>query len=213
MTLTKSTPKIVRYLTSVALVPTLIGCFFLLFASAVPTGCASDVGTSKSEGDAVVYSTVPLELASIDKSKTHILIEKTKYQLHLYEGDSLLKTYKSVFGSDLDKDKYQQGDGRTPEGFFTIKSMYDHDKWTKFIWIDYPNQESWQRFNARMKEGMIPTTAKIGGDIGIHGVPAGYDHAIADRQNWTLGCISLTTGAIRELYALVQVGTQIEIVP
>lgn len=211
MNLTNS--NLSRFFASTAFMSALFGGLFLLFAAAAPSGCSSDVGTSAQASEALDGRVGPLDVSTIDKTKTHIYIEKTKYKLHLYLEDSLLKTYNSVFGSDLDKDKYQQGDGRTPEGFFKIKSMYDHDKWTKFIWIDYPNEESRRRFNARMKEGMIPASAKIGGDIGMHGVPAGYDQIVAERQNWTLGCISLTTADIRELYAVVQVGTEIEIVP
>lgn len=155
----------------------------------------------------------PLDARSIDKSRTRILIKKSEYQLHLYLGDSLLRTYLAVFGPAPEGDKFREGDGRTPEGDFKIRSMYDHEQWSKFIWIDYPNEESWQRFNRRQAQGAIPTSARIGGEIGIHGVPAGYDHAIAERQNWTLGCISLTTSDIRELYSVVQVGTEIEILP
>jgi murein L,D-transpeptidase YafK len=152
---------------------------------------------------------IHLEAGKIDKSKTRIVIEKFECLLYLYEKDSLLKRYPVVFGTDPISDKMMQGDGCTPEGTFHIRDQYDHAKWTKFIWIDYPNEESWKRFNARKAAGTIPSDAEIGGDIGIHGVPQGADHAIKERDHWTLGCISMTNANIAELYGLVQVGTEV----
>ncbi|MBT3756536.1 MAG: L,D-transpeptidase, partial [Candidatus Cloacimonetes bacterium] len=50
-----------------------------------------------------------------------------------------------------------------------------------------------------------------GGEIGIHGVPAGYDNMIDEKYNWTLGCISLKNVDVNEIYKLIKVGTRIEI--
>ncbi len=145
--------------------------------------------------------------------RTRIVIDKSDYRLHLYEGDRLLRTYPMVLGFEPIGDKCREGDGRTPEGKFHIRTKYAHAKWSKFIWLDYPTDESWQRFNARKAAGEIPATASIGGDIGIHGVPEGRDEIIFDRQNWTLGCISLQRAHVDELYALIRTGTEILIQP
>ncbi|MFT5618326.1 MAG: lipoprotein-anchoring transpeptidase ErfK/SrfK, partial [Arenicella sp.] len=86
-----------------------------------------------------------------------------------------------------------------------------HKSWAKFLWLDYPNKESWKKHRQAKANGTIPQNATIGGEIGIHGVPEGYDHAIAQKQNWTLGCISLTRPAINEIYNYVKAGTVVEI--
>ena len=155
--------------------------------------------------------TTPIDKSKVDITKTRISIDKSDYQLHLYEGDKLLKTYPVVLGPNPIDDKMREGDGCTPEGVFHVRTKYAHAKWSRFIWVDYPNEESWKKFEKRKIEGMIPKDATIGGDIGIHGVWEGYDSMIADRENWTLGCISLTNPDIRELYDLVRDGTEIEI--
>lgn len=147
----------------------------------------------------------------IDPSTTSIFIDKSEYRLYLLKGSDTLKWYPVVFGFNPTDDKMKEGDGATPEGIFKLRSIYEHDKWERFLWIDYPTEESYQRFNKRKKEGKIPQSASIGGEIGIHGVPEGYDHAIAEKQNWTLGCISMTNDDVIELFASVTEGTQVYI--
>ena len=74
---------------------------------------------------------------------------------------------------------------------------------------NYPNDESRKKFSKAKENGIIPPGAKIGGEIGIHGVPEGTDDAINNRQNWTLGCISLKNKDINEIYAIVDSTTRV----
>lgn len=140
-----------------------------------------------------------------------VRITKSAYELGIYNGDILLKNYPVVFGSNPLDDKLREGDQCTPEGTFKMRSKYDHKKWTRFIWIDYPNAESWKKHNAAKKKGLITKHAGIGGEIGIHGVPAGYDEAVDYRQNWTLGCISMKNKDVIDLYPFITTSTVIEI--
>ncbi|MFK7784552.1 MAG: murein L,D-transpeptidase family protein [Crocinitomicaceae bacterium] len=142
-----------------------------------------------------------------------ILIDKSDYTLQVYHKESLLITYPCVFGFDAVSDKMKEGDGATPEGEFGIRSMYPHRSWSYFIWIDYPNEESWKRFRKRKADGTIENSATIGGEVGIHGVPEGADDMIANRSNWTLGCISLTNKHITDLYKSISSETKIRIIP
>ena len=142
-----------------------------------------------------------------------ILIDKSDYTLQVFHKDSLLITYPCVFGFDAVTDKMKEGDGATPEGKFGIRSMYPHRSWSYFIWIDYPNEESWKRFRKRKDDGTIENSATVGGEVGIHGVPEGADEMIANKTNWTLGCISLTNEHITDLYKSISSDTKIEIVP
>jgi len=145
----------------------------------------------------------------IDNDEIFILIDKSDYKLSLKAGDSILKEYPVVFGGNPDDDKLMQGDQCTPEGVFAIRDKYPHKNWRKFIWIDYPNDDSWRKFNRAKKEGKIPENAKIGGEIGIHGVPDSYEYAITMKYNWTLGCISMRNNDVDEVYNTVQKGTKI----
>ena len=77
--------------------------------------------------------------------------------------------------------------------------------------IDYPNKESYEKFNRRKEQGLIPIDAKIGGDIGIHGTWPNEDFAIDQVQNWTEGCISTKNKYVQELFDLLPLGTRVEI--
>lgn len=142
-----------------------------------------------------------------------LLVEKARYRLTVYYGETALKSYPVVLGPDPVSDKRREGDGATPEGVFHLRNLYPHAKWSKFMWVDYPTAESWQRFEAAKAAGEIPADATIGGEIGIHGVPDQDDALIERRVNWTAGCVSLKTADIDELYAVSRKGMLVEIVP
>ena len=89
--------------------------------------------------------------------------------------------------------------------------MYPHKSWSKFIWFDYPNDDSYKKHNLAKKNNLIPQNSTIGGDVGIHGVPNGADYFIDTRQNWTWGCVSLKNNDINEIYKFVFVGMIVEI--
>ncbi len=179
-------------------------------------GCAQNSDTSSLENvTAITYSPLQEQMRTNNFSSKNlkILIDKSDYTLSVLHKDSLLISYPCVFGFNAIDDKMKEGDGATPEGEFGIRSMYPHKSWSYFIWIDYPNDESWRRFRKRKADGTIEQSATIGGEVGIHGVPGTADEMIADKTNWTLGCISLTTADITDLYKSISTSTKIEIVP
>lgn len=180
----------------------------LLIGLAFTNNWFSLTGTDPSKANLTLN---PLNLSQVNAQLTRIEIHKSKYQLKLFQQNKLLKTYPVVLGPDPVNDKQREGDGATPEGTFHLRDKYAHAKWSYFLWIDYPTTESWKRFNERKAAGKIPANATIGGEIGIHGVPAGRDDLITQGQNWTLGCISLSNAHITELYSAVQVGTEVKI--
>lgn len=138
-------------------------------------------------------------------------IDKSEYKLRVLADTIVLKEYPVVFGKNPTGDKLIQGDKCTPEGSFKMISKYPHKKWSKFIWINYPNDESWIKHNRAKAEGTIPGNARIGGEIGIHGVPDGMDFLIDMRYNWTLGCIAMKNKDIDELYPYITEDVTIKI--
>ncbi|MDZ4758593.1 MAG: L,D-transpeptidase [Bacteroidota bacterium] len=90
---------------------------------------------------------------------------------------------------------------------------YPHDSWNYFLWFDYPNADSYKKFKDIKAKKLIPQDATIGGEVGIHGVPAGYDYLIVDGKDWTCGCISLTNEHIKKVYESCEVGSSIIIKP
>lgn len=149
--------------------------------------------------------------SNYSKSSYYIVIDKSDYELKVYDAEGWLITYPVVFGNDDLGDKMVQGDRETPEGTFTIISKKVHSKWCRYMGIDYPTRESIDLFNRRKLMGMIPANASIGGDIGIHGTWPREGYAIDQYQNWTMGCISLKNEHVTQLYKLIPVGTRITI--
>jgi murein L,D-transpeptidase YafK len=150
-----------------------------------------------------------LDSLNIQKKELSILIDKSDYSLKVIKKDKVLKTYPVVFGSNPVDDKLQEGDRCTPEGTFHLKSKYPHKSWNKFIWLDYPNDNSLVKIKKAKAEKRIPMNASPGGEVGIHGVPIGYDSAIDKKQNWTWGCISLKNKDVDEIYDVITTTTPI----
>lgn len=158
--------------------------------------------------------TVKVNRNNIDPDKVFLLIDKSDYRLYLYEDVTLRKVYKVVFGNRDQSDKRLEGDRRTPEGTFRIQSKRFDKSWSRFMLLDYPNEISWTKFHQLQSQGIVPANASIGGGIGIHGVE--YESGIRDnyvesRINWTLGCISMKTMDVAELYEIIKVGTPVVI--
>lgn len=154
-----------------------------------------------------------IALKNATSNSYSVLISKSNYSLTLFdESGQWISSYPVVFGNKDLGDKMMQGDRKTPEGTFHILSKRKHEKWNRFISIDYPTQESIEKFNIRKAQGLIPANAKIGGEIGIHGVWPHEDYAIDQYQNWTEGCISTKNNYIQELFELLPVGTTVVIV-
>ncbi|HEX3167710.1 MAG TPA: L,D-transpeptidase [Chitinophagaceae bacterium] len=143
----------------------------------------------------------------------YIVIDKSDYELSLYDQLGWYATFPVVFGNSSLSDKKMEGDKNTPEGTFHIASKRVHDKWHRFMALDYPTKESWEKFNQRKSTGEIPPSAKIGGSIGIHGTWPHEDFQIDRYKNWTMGCISMKNEDVEDLYKYVPIGTKIIIRP
>ena len=152
-----------------------------------------------------------INLKQLDKKAIALVIEKSKYKLTVYYQKKPIKSYAIVLGANPKDDKLRQGDKRTPEGVFHVKELYYHSEWSKFILLDYPNQDSWRKFAQAKARGEVKASDDIGGEIGIHGVEKGQDWLIDRKINWTLGCVSLKNKDVDEIYPLLQRGTTIEI--
>ena len=139
----------------------------------------------------------------------YILVDKSDYELRVYDEEGWYATYPVVFGSKSLDDKLMEGDRRTPEGSFRILSKKRHEKWHKMMLLDYPNKESWEKFKQRKARGIIPANAKIGGGIAIHGTWPNDNIVVDGYTNWTQGCVSLKNEDLDEIFSFVPIGTKI----
>jgi len=199
-----------------------VKCAPFLFLAALPalSTCQQPTITAVAKATEVAYRASERPLAvlidslHLDVRTLRFHVDKSERRFQVFLEDSLVKSFSCVLGERPEGDKYCQGDRKTPEGSFTFRSKRVHDQWHKFIWVDYPNAESWRRFEARKAQGLIPAGKDIGGEIGIHGVPEGKDHWIDAGADWTWGCIALRNADLDEIYPYVRPGTTvIEIVP
>jgi len=157
----------------------------------------------------------PVDQKLIKKPRTanpyYIIISKKNYELKVYDEQGWYATYPCVFGSNDLRDKYMEGDKRTPEGKFKVLLKKDNSKWKYELLLDYPNQESYQKFRERIAKGEIPHNAKIGGGIAIHATRPQEEWTVDYYQNWTDGCISLKYTEAKDLYSYIPVGTPVTI--
>ena len=145
------------------------------------------------------------------KTAYYIIIDKSDYELNVYDSEGWLIAYPVVFGSSNQGDKLVQGDRKTPEGSFTISNKRIHNKWCRYLGLDYPTPTDIQKFALRKQQGQIPPNGHIGSGIGIHGTWPHEDNAVDQYQNWTDGCISLKNEHVKQLYDMVAVGTRVTI--
>ena len=149
-----------------------------------------------------------------------IVVLKSKRQLKLYSGGSLVRIYKVGLGLNPIDDKKRQGDRATPEGDFYIFTKNNKSAYYLSLGISYPNVEDAERglrdrlisrahhdaiVKAIKRKATPPQNTALGGDIYIHGNGASSD--------WTWGCVALENEDIKELFDAVRVGTPVTIKP
>jgi murein L,D-transpeptidase YafK len=155
--------------------------------------------------------TTTRKAAAMPSGPVSIVIDKSDYELHVYDAKGWYATYPVVFGNNPLADKKMEGDKLTPEGRFKIVAKRPHAKWSRFLALDYPTQEHLARFEERKRRGEVPGNASPGGGIGIHGTWPHDDFMIDRFKNWTNGCIALKNSDVQELYGYIQVGTPVTI--
>lgn len=143
----------------------------------------------------------------------YIIIDKSDYELKVYDDEGWYATYPIVFGSKDLGDKMREGDRRTPTGTFKVILKKIHPKWSYELLLDYPTTESHRRFNERKAKGLIPKTARIGDGIAIHATRPEEEWTVDNFYNWTDGCVSVKYSEMKELYEYIPVGTTVTIQP
>jgi murein L,D-transpeptidase YafK len=152
---------------------------------------------------------VPIDPDTMKKEHTLLVVDKSKYSLRLYYNKKLVRSYKAVFGPNPAFDKRMEGDRCTPEGWFKIANKHASSKYNKILMLDYPNDSSKMKFSQNKTTGKIPSGARIGGDVGIHGIWKGGDDMIELNVGWTDGCVALKNKDMDDLYTLIGVGTRV----
>lgn len=138
---------------------------------------------------------------------TRLVVLKGQRQMFAYNGDKLIKIYPISLGFNPIGHKQFEGDGKTPEGIYTINERNKNSNYHKNLGISYPNSQDKAFAEAQGKSA--------GGLIKIHGLRNGFgdigrNHLLKD---WTHGCIAVTNEEIDELFSSVIHRAEIEIKP
>ena len=141
----------------------------------------------------------------------YIIVDKSDYELKVYDEEGWYATYPIVFGSKDLSDKMREGDKKTPDGSFKVILKKIHPKWGPELLLDYPNNTSLQRFSERKSKGLLPANAKIGGGIAIHATRPGEEWTVDNFYNWTDGCVSVKYTEMKDLFSYIPVGTPVTI--
>ena len=150
---------------------------------------------------------------NLPESNFYIIVDKSEYELKVYDEEGWYATYPIVFGSKDLGDKMREGDKKTPNGSFRVILKKHHPKWGPELLLDYPNDESVQKFNQRKAQGVLPRGAKIGGGIAIHATRPGEEWTVDNFYNWTDGCVSVKYTEMKDLFSYIPVGTRVTIQP
>ena len=134
-----------------------------------------------------------------------LVVHKSKHTMEAYANGVLVKTYTIALGFSPNGHKEFEGDGRTPEGTYTINARNPKSAYHKNLGVSYPNAADRTYAEAH---GKSP-----GGDIKIHGLRngRGYIGKFHRWKDWTHGCIAVTDAEIDELFTAVKDGAVIDI--
>ena len=152
--------------------------------------------------------------------ETLITIRKAARTLTLRTEDGVERTYKIALGNSPIGDKEREGDGRTPEGEFTVCARNPKSKFFLALGLSYPSKEDAER---GLAAGLItkdqrdriaaaidakerpPWDTPLGGEVFIHGG--------GTRSDWTRGCIALGNPDILAIFNTVPMGSRVVILP
>lgn len=152
---------------------------------------------------------MPIRPDTLNKDSLIIYVDKSQYEVKLFYKRRLIRKYRAVFGPNPGLNKQMEGDRNTPEGWFTITRLNPSSKYNKFMELSYPDRQHYENFERLKQKGVIPKAARIGGNVGIHGIWKNGDDMIELGVGWTDGCVALKNCDIDELYSFAGIGTRV----
>ncbi len=137
----------------------------------------------------------------------YLRVDKSERVLEAWRGDRVVRRFKISLGSNPQGHKQQEGDERTPEGWYTLDYRKSDSVAYKAFHISYPSAEDRARARAA---GVRP-----GGAIMVHGQWDGFGWLgfVIQNYDWTDGCIGLLNEDMDALWDIVGWNTPIHIVP
>jgi murein L,D-transpeptidase YafK len=144
---------------------------------------------------------------SEEKKIDLVKVFKAERRLELWSDKIRVYQFSIALGFEPIGHKQKEGDGKTPEGKYTLDYKNEKSGYFKAIHISYPNTTDREKAK---QLGVLP-----GGDVMIHGQKNGFGWLgfLTQMRDWTYGCIALSNADMQMVWNLVSVGTPIEINP
>jgi murein L,D-transpeptidase YafK len=152
-----------------------------------------------------------------------VIVKKSAKTLELFDGAVLVKRYACISGGNAG-DKEKEGDRKTPIGKFRIVFKNPASKFHLSLGLDYPNAEDAQRGLAKgliTRKQYEDILAALGSDLSreenqrkLWYTPLGGEiflHGHGEGREGTAGCVALSNPDIEELFAVLPLGTPVEI--
>jgi murein L,D-transpeptidase YafK len=149
----------------------------------------------------------PPAMAPVETRADLVEIFKGKRRMDLKREGRLLRSYRVALGFAPEHHKEREGDGRTPEGTYSIDARNPRSAFHLSLRVSYPDAED--------KAHAATLAVPPGGEIYIHGQPNGWRKLCVGHRHrdWTTGCIAVTDREMRQVWSLVPTGARVVIHP
>lgn len=157
---------------------------------------------------AVLNTSVQAQLPYLTANRADlVIIYKSERLLQLKRNGQVIRSFNIALGVEPEGHKRIEGDGRTPEGVYTLDWRNADSQFYRSIHVSYPGKQD--------HDTASRWDASPGGLIMIHGLPNGRRASEVGhpRNDWTNGCIAVTNEEMDEIWASVEDGTTIIIFP
>lgn len=149
-----------------------------------------------------------------------IVIEKGARELTLWDGARQMFRCRIALGREPAGPKEREGDGRTPEGVYTVCLVKERGKYGRSLGLSYPgthdaqaalargeiDRETFEAIARAHREGRRPPWGSpLGGEI--------YLHEGGSRSDWTQGCVALEEADMDRVFPLRDRVEAVEIRP
>ncbi len=177
---------------------------------------------------AVCLGVVLLALvARVSAGSFRIVVWKQRHLLEVLNAERVIRRYPISLGISPVGRKETRGDGKTPVGQYIVYEKRPSDRFHWFLALNYPasgdadrafeagriSADTWADIWIADRTGQVPPwDTPLGAFVGIHGTGGGGRKArLRLASDWTDGCVAVSDHDIEELYALIPVGTAVEI--
>jgi len=212
--------KTVSAILALLVLPAIWGCASPPEKTAAPPAKTVRFPPPKAEEPETPYSKVNKTLPLSAVRSPEIYVYKSERKLLVVQDDTLVREYPVGLGGAPRGDKSYQGDGRTPEGKFSVCMRNHSSRFYKSLGLDYPTRRHAEEalfsgdispeeyrviVSALRRNELPPWSTSMGGAIFIHGGGSEGD--------WTEGCVAVNNTHMDELFRIVPVGTPVYVMP